>query len=104
MTQLARGWDGLRVERKTAGHPDSLADYIRLLKRRKWVFIATALAVPAMAVALSLKSPPTYEGSAKVLLTSRAASAHAQGAIVDPARAAQTQADLARVQEWPVRL
>jgi len=80
--------------------PDTLADYIRLLKRRKWVFIATALAVPAIAVALSLKSPPTYQGSAKVLLTQQnGLGGTAQAAIVDPARAAQTQADLARVQE-----
>jgi uncharacterized protein involved in exopolysaccharide biosynthesis len=41
--------------------PVTLADYLRVLKRRKWVFIVTALAVPAIAVALSLRSPPTYE-------------------------------------------
>jgi Mrp family chromosome partitioning ATPase/capsular polysaccharide biosynthesis protein len=79
--------------------PETLADYLRLLKRRKWVFIATALAVPVIAVALSVRSPPTYEGSAKVLLTQQNGLGASQGAVVDPTRAAQTQADLARVQE-----
>ena len=78
--------------------PDSLTDYLRLLKRRKWVFIVTALAVPAIAVALSLRSPPTYQGSAKVLLNQQNGLGAPQAAFVDPARAAQTQADLARVQ------
>ena len=79
--------------------PVSLTEYLRLLKRRKWVFILTALAVPAIAVALSLRSPPTYEGSAKVLLNQENGLPAAQGAFVDPERAALTQADLARVHE-----
>ena len=79
--------------------PSSLTDYLRLLKRRKWVLIATALAVPAIAVALSVRSPATYEGSAKVLLNQQNGLGAVPGAFVDPARAAQTQADLARVQE-----
>jgi len=79
--------------------PESLTDYIRLLKRRKWVFMVTALAVPAIAIALSLRSPPVYEGSAKVLLSQQNGLGAAQSAFVDPARAAQTQADLARVQQ-----
>jgi succinoglycan biosynthesis transport protein ExoP len=79
--------------------PVSLTEYLRLLKRRKWVFILTALAVPAIAVALSLRSPPTYEGSAKVLLNQQNGLPAAQGAFVDPERAALTQADLARVHE-----
>jgi polysaccharide biosynthesis transport protein len=79
--------------------PVSLTEYLRLLKRRKWVFIATALAVPAIAVALSLRSPPTYEGSAKVLLNQQNGLPAAQGSFVDPERAALTQADLARVHE-----
>lgn len=79
--------------------PDSLADYLRLLRRRKWVFAATALAVPVIAVALSLRSAPTYAGSAKVLVNQQTGFGAAQGAFVDPARAAQTQADLARVNE-----
>jgi succinoglycan biosynthesis transport protein ExoP len=79
--------------------PVTLADYLRLLKRRKRVVITTALAVPAIAVALSVRSPPTYEGSAKVLLNQQNGFSASQGAWVDPARAAQTQADLARVHE-----
>jgi Mrp family chromosome partitioning ATPase/capsular polysaccharide biosynthesis protein len=79
--------------------PVSLTDYLRLLRRRKWVFAATALSVPAVAIALALLSPPTYEASAKVLLTQQDVPGASQGTFVDPARMAQTQADLARVQE-----
>ena len=79
--------------------PDSLTDYLRLLRRRKWVVIVSALAVPAIAVALALRSPPSYEGSAKVLLNQQNGLGASQGGYVDPARAAQTQADLARVHE-----
>jgi polysaccharide biosynthesis transport protein len=79
--------------------PASLTDYLRLLKRRKWVFIVTALAVPAIAIALSLRSPPTYEGSAKVLLDQQNGLGASQATFADPERATQTQADLAGVQE-----
>jgi len=79
--------------------PVSLTDYLRLLRRRKWVLIATVLAVPALAIALGLRSPPTYEASAKVLVNQQNAAGASQTSFVDPARAAQTQADLARVQE-----
>lgn len=63
------------------------------------MLIATVLAVPAIAVALALRTPPTYEASAKVLLNQQNAVGATQSSSVDPARAAQTQADLARVQE-----
>src|SRR4051812_2351953 len=79
--------------------PVSLTDYLRLLRRRKWVLIATILAVPALAIALSLRTPPTYEASSKVLLSQQSTLGASQSTFVDPARAAQTQADLARVQE-----
>jgi polysaccharide biosynthesis transport protein len=79
--------------------PVSLTDYLRLLRRRKWVLIATILAVPAIAIALALQSPPTYEASSKVLLNQQIALGASQSTFVDPARASQTQADLARVQE-----
>jgi Mrp family chromosome partitioning ATPase/capsular polysaccharide biosynthesis protein len=79
--------------------PVSLTDYLRLLRRRKWVLIATILAVPALAIALSVRTPPTYEASSKVLLSQQSTLGASQSTFVDPARAAQTQADLARVQE-----
>ncbi len=63
------------------------------------MFIVTALAVPAIAVALSLRSPPTYEASAKVLLNQQNGFGASQGAFADPERAALTQAGLARVHE-----
>jgi len=76
--------------------PVSLADYLSLLRRRKWVFLATAFLVPAIAVAVSLKSPPTYLASVKVLLNQNSTPGASQGAPADPARTAQTQANVAR--------
>jgi len=76
-----------------------LTDYIALLRRRKWVLILTALAVPAIAIVLSLRAAPTYQASAKVLLSQQSVNGAAQSSAVDPARAAQTQADFARTQE-----
>ena len=76
--------------------PVSLADYLSLLRRRKLVFLATAFLVPAIAVAVSLKSPPTYLASVKVFLNQDSTPGASQGAPPDPARTAQTQANVAR--------
>jgi len=57
------------------------------------------LAVPALAVALSLKSPPSYQASAKVLLNQQSDVIASANAPMEPVRAAQTQADLSRTQE-----
>jgi len=79
--------------------PVSLADYLSLLRRRRWVFLGTVILVPAVAVILSLRSPPAYQASVKVLLTQQDLPGVAAGSFADPARVAQTQADLARVME-----
>src|SRR5215213_6597008 len=80
----------------------NLTDYLAVLRRRRWVFVMTALLVPFVAVALSIRTAPTYQASVKVLLSEGNPADVVSGlqtAYVDPARTAQTQADLARVLE-----
>ena len=78
----------------------SLSDYFLLLRRRKWLFLSVLVLVPAVAIALSLRSAPTYAASAQLLLNGQSITQDLTGAptpYTDPARAAQTQAQLARV-------
>jgi Mrp family chromosome partitioning ATPase/capsular polysaccharide biosynthesis protein len=77
--------------------PVSLADYLNLLRRRKWVFFATVALVPTVALVVSMRSAAAYEASVKVLLNQQ--SLGLSTGYADPARTAQTQADLARVRE-----
>jgi succinoglycan biosynthesis transport protein ExoP len=71
----------------------SLLDYLRVLRRRKVLFLLIVLIVPATAVAVSLAQAPAYQASADVLLTTRDLGT----AYIDPQRVAQTRAELARV-------
>jgi capsular exopolysaccharide synthesis family protein len=85
------------------GHDhSSLRDYLRVLRRRKWLVIQAAVLVPAAAVALSLHQQRLYQASAEVLLSRQNLAAALTGT-EDPNqsqqadRVVQTQADLARV-------
>jgi tyrosine-protein kinase len=78
----------------------SLLDYLRVLSRRKLVFLLIALFVPLTAVAVSLTRPPTYLASAEVLVSTQSLAdtiTGGQQTYIDPARVAQTRAELARV-------
>lgn len=84
------------------GHAPTLRDYGRVLWRRKWIVVLCAVLAPAAAVALSVRQASVYEASSQVLLnqTNLAALLTGVGAppsSTDPARLAQTQADLASV-------
>ena len=83
----------------TDGGAPSLLDYLNVLSRRKWTFLATFLLVPLVAVVISLRQTPVYEATADVLLKPPTASdiGGVQTGTVDPARFAETQALLARV-------
>ena len=70
----------------------SLLDYLRVLGRRKFLFLLIVILVPATAVAVSLSQEPTYRGSAVVYLQSQGIGT----TYTDPERVAQTQAELAR--------
>jgi polysaccharide biosynthesis transport protein len=69
----------------------SLLDYLRVLGRRKFLFLLIVILVPATAVAVSLNQEPRYQASAVVYLQPQAL-----GTSSDPERVAQTKADLAR--------
>jgi len=83
-------------------HPRSLGDYLRILRRRKWYVLATALLITLLTLAFSLSQTKTYRASANVLLSRADIAAAATGApqdpalSEDPARYAETQASIAR--------
>jgi Mrp family chromosome partitioning ATPase len=82
----------------------SLHDYVAALRRRKWLVLLALVIVPAVAIALSLLQTPRYQASAEVLLSRQNLAAllnnsNDQSLAGDPARLAQTQADLAQVPE-----
>jgi capsular exopolysaccharide synthesis family protein len=74
----------------------SLLDYLQVLRRHKLVFLLIVFIVSGTAVALSIRQPPVYQASARVLLASQNSS-NGASPYVDPARVAETQAELARV-------
>jgi succinoglycan biosynthesis transport protein ExoP len=78
----------------------TLRDYLLVLRRWKWNFLLPVVLVPAVAVLISMREPATYEASAKVLLSRQNVTESLTGVsagFVDPARTAQTEAELARV-------
>jgi polysaccharide biosynthesis transport protein len=91
----------LIAEAEERGTP-TLLDYLLVLRRWKWSFLLPVVLVPAIAVFISARKAPTYEASAQVLLQGQNVAESLSGVSpgnVDPARAAQTEADLARVPE-----
>jgi succinoglycan biosynthesis transport protein ExoP len=82
----------------------TLQDYLRVVRRRKWVVVQAALLGLLAAVAFSLHQPRSYEASADVLLNSQNPAATLPGAPLmglsqDPERITQTQARVARLPE-----
>ncbi len=47
----------------------TLRDYVRILRRRKWVIVTVLVVLPLAAVLLSRQQQPLYEASAEVLLS-----------------------------------
>jgi polysaccharide biosynthesis transport protein len=82
----------------------TLRDYLRVIRRRKWVILQAVVLVPAAAVAFSLHQQKLYRAGADVLLVQQNLGTQLNG-ITDPTvyqqadRKAQTQADLARSPE-----
>lgn len=84
-----------------AGGHSSLVDFVHVARRRKWIVIAAAVIVPAVAYAHAHRQPALYESSAQVLLTPQSAAAVYAGvnnsaSQQDPIRYAATQRFLAR--------
>jgi succinoglycan biosynthesis transport protein ExoP len=89
----------LIADHEKGGTP-TLLDYLSVLRRWKWTFLYAAVLVPAVAVFVSLRQAPAYEASAKILLNRQNVTESLTGLptpYVDPARTAQTEAELARV-------
>lgn len=82
----------------------TLIDYVAVVRRRKWVVIVMALIVPLAAFATSMRQPNVYSSTAEVFLSRQNLGSALTGTdnpdlFSDPARFAQTQADIARVRE-----
>ena len=82
--------------------PLSFSDYLRILRRRKWHVIGTAVLITLLTLAFSLSQAKVYRASANVLLSRQDIAAAVTGApqnptlSEDPARYADTQASIAR--------
>ena len=79
----------------------TLRDYVRVVRRRKWIILQAVLLLPIAAVVFSLQQQKLYRAGADVLLVQQNLATQLNG-ITDPTvyqqadRRAQTQADLAR--------
>jgi succinoglycan biosynthesis transport protein ExoP len=83
-------------------HQSTLRDYVRVVRRRKWIIAQAVILVPLAAVLLALRQEPLYRSSADVLLSRQNIAASLNGMsdptlYYQPERVAQTQAELARV-------
>jgi succinoglycan biosynthesis transport protein ExoP len=79
----------------------AFADYVRVLRRRKWIVVGIAVLVPLVAVLVSLRQAPTYRASAEVLVNQENLAAilsgvEDPGVWRDPVRFMQTQVDVAQ--------
>jgi Mrp family chromosome partitioning ATPase/capsular polysaccharide biosynthesis protein len=82
----------------------TLHDYLRVVRRRKWIVVLAALLLSLAALAFSLHQQRLYEASADVLLNSQNAAATSPGTpsmglSEDPERVTRTQAHVARKPE-----
>ena len=81
-----------------------LRDYLRVIRRRKWIIALTTLVVVGAAIAASLVQTPVYQGTAEVLLQAKATESlfdPNSGQRNDPVRAVQTEIQV--LKSRPVR-
>src|SRR3954451_12312806 len=84
-----------------AAQPRGLRDYLRVLRRRKWYIIGTAILVAGLALAFSLREQKAFQAQSQVLLNRQDIAGAVTGTpspsiTEDPVRYAATQAALAR--------
>jgi polysaccharide biosynthesis transport protein len=89
------------TEAAGASQQRGLRDYLRILRRRKWYVIGTAILVAGLAVAFSLREQKAYQAQSQVLLNRQDIAGAVTGTpspafSEDPVRYAATQASLAR--------
>ncbi len=92
----------------TDSYPDAaaqqrnLTDYLRVLRRRKWVIVFTTVLVALLTVGFSLREQKAYQASAQVLINRQDLASTVTGTpqdptlSEDPGRYAATQASVAR--------
>lgn len=78
----------------------TIADYLAVLRRYKWVILVAVLVVPAVAYTMSARSPKVFRATADVLLNRQdigttITGIPTQSTVTDPFRYARTQARLA---------
>ncbi len=84
-----------------ASRPTTLADYLAIVRRRKWIILLPLLLAPAMAVILSSRQQSLYQASAQIYVKRADIAAAVAGVTdptlqVDPVRFLKTQASVAR--------
>lgn len=91
-----------------SSHSATLRDYLRVVRRRKWIILQAVLLVPLAALALSLRQPALYEASSQVLINPQNLG-YALNGIPDAGasqsdRVVETASQLARVPELARRV
>jgi polysaccharide biosynthesis transport protein len=91
-----------------SSRPATLADYLAVLRRRKWIIIGVPLMAALVAYAVSTTQAPLYRAKADVLINLSSAAAASTGATDpsngDPLRFLTTQASIARSPELADRV
>jgi succinoglycan biosynthesis transport protein ExoP len=87
---------------ETSGHEvRTLNDYVRVVRRRKWLILSVAVLLPVAALLYSLDRSPLYKASAEVLINRVSplpdATGLPQGTTNQPERTAMTEANVAAV-------
>jgi polysaccharide biosynthesis transport protein len=79
----------------------ALHQYLRTLRRRKWIVLQALILTPLAAAFLSLRQQPQYQATASVLLGDETVASLLAGSADSASadRVAQTQADIARTPE-----
>lgn len=85
-----------------------LQDYLKILRRRRWVVVRTAVVVVVVAIAASAIETPTYQATAILLVKERGLASTLFGQImpelsVQPERGLRTQADLVKLRPVATR-
>jgi non-specific protein-tyrosine kinase len=78
-----------------------LRDYLRVIRVRKWIIIQAVLVVTLVAVVVSIRQAPIYQGEAKILITGQDVGSAIFGSantdLGDPTRGFDTQVQLLQV-------
>jgi len=85
------------TETHQIGHASTLGDHVRVVRRRKWIVIATTAIVTALSVFLSVQKQTVYHAQAQVLINQVSPAQAILGTLprIDPIRASLTESLIA---------